>query len=100
MSAFLKKKGSVFGLDICIFWIRGGGSLFSIFKGPIIFESSKLISTLFCRIRVSFESSEVSFFFKKGFIFLRKSQWKGVGLYFGERSYMSSFYVWVAGPGS
>ena len=80
------------GLDIRLFWIRR--VVFSMSKKSphfkVIFESSKVISTLlksvFCRIRVSFESSKVRVLEKKkGSIFLRKSQWKGVSLYFEER---------------
>ena len=53
-------------------------SRFSIFKGPIIFESSKLISTLlksvFCRIRVPFKSSKVSVLEKKKEVYFSKEK--------------------------
>ena len=37
---------------------------------------------------VQIEISKVSVLKKQGSNFLLKSQWKGVGLYFGERSYV------------
>ena len=43
---------------------------------------------MFCRIRVPFEPSKVSILGNRGLFFHGKNQWKGVGLYFGERSYV------------
>ena len=68
--------------------------IFPLGKSQCFVEKGSLLcseESAFCIKGVPFMSPKVSVLKKRGSFFLSKSQWKGVSLNFGERSYVLPF---------